>query len=181
MDWNPVLGRMWEYRILSGSDSAESGDEFFVEDAQGNLRRRYRPTSSERNDEDLGYQDMEVDEAGDSGQPSEGVIDRNNPPRDADWWDMETLLHHQKEEQERRARKVLSYGLFPETLFKEFLRTRLAAEHTGRFPHMAFDHILQWSSEERKEFAHFAVMVCSSQWEDDWDGHVRRYIESGEV
>ena len=181
MDWNPELGRMWEYRILSGPESAESGEEFFVEDENGVLRRQYRPTASERSDEDLDYQEMEVDGAGEASQPREGEIDRTNPPREADWWDMETLLKYQKEEQERRARKVLSDGLFPETLFKEFLRTRLAAEHASQFPHMAFDHIIQWSQEERTEFAHFAIMICTEQWESDWDGHVRRYIESGEV
>ena len=181
MDWNPELGRMWEYRVLSGSDSAESGEEFFVEDAQGTLHRRYRPTTSERNDEDLNYENMEVDDTGEPSQASGEAIDRENPPEDADWWDMETLLRYQKEDNERRARKVLSYGLFPETLFKEFLRTRLAADYTSRFPHMAFDHILQWTNDERKDFALFAVMVCSTRWEADWDGNVRRFMESGEV
>ena len=31
------------------------------------------------------------------------VLDRDNPPRDADWWDLETLLVYQKEGQEQRA------------------------------------------------------------------------------
>ncbi|CAK9061170.1 unnamed protein product [Durusdinium trenchii] len=172
MDWNPELGRMWEYRILSGPESAESGEEFFVEDENGVLRRQYRPTASERSDEDLDYQEMEVDGAGEVSQAREGEVDKANPPRDAGWWDMETLLKYQKEGQEESARKVLSHGLFPEALFKEFLRTRLAAEHASRFPHMAFDHILQWSREERTDFAHFAVMICTTQWEEDWEGHV---------
>ena len=91
-------------------------------------------------------------------------VDRSRPPRDADWWDLETLLQYQKDAaQERRARKLKDAGIFPIQLLKEFLRTRLAAEHSAMFPHMAFDHILSWNQEERTGFAQFAVIVINSQ------------------
>ena len=68
-----------------------------MESPGGTLRRRYRPTASEIDDENLNYgpRAMEVDHEGDQQEPD---------PRDADWWDLET------------------------SSWKEFLRTRLAAE-----------------------------------------------------
>ena len=100
----------------------------------------------------------------------------------ADWWDMETLLRYQKDDaQERRARRLKDAEIFPDHLLKEFLRTRLAAEHSAMFPHMAFDHILSWNRNERTGFAQFAVIVVSNQWEDDWEMRLQRFRETGEV
>ena len=38
-----------------------------------------------------------------------------------------------------------------------------------------------WNQEEQRDFAAFSVAVLSSQWEDDFEGRARRYVESGEV
>lgn len=127
---------------------------------------------------------MEVDEDAGGGARggATGGVDRQNPPRDADWWDLETLFRYQKDAaQERRARRLKETGIFPVQLLKEFLRTRLAAEHSAMFPHMAFDHILTWNHEERTGFAQFAVIVISGQWESDWEGRLQWFYETGEV
>ena len=71
-DWGPELQRMSEYRILAGSEEAESGEEYFTGNSQTGFYRRYRPTRSEREakseangdkDEINDIQDMEVDES----------------------------------------------------------------------------------------------------------------------
>ena len=178
-DWNPELGRMQNYRLLNDSDDAYSGEEYFLATPGGSYRRRYRRTNSEREEDE---EQMEVDETGPTEAEGEGEVDRSRPPVNADWWDFETLFRYRKDAaQERRARKLKEAGLFTPQLLKEFLRTRLAAEHSALFPHMAFDHILSWNHEERTQFAQFAVIVISGQWEENWDERVARYFETGEV
>ena len=97
--------------MLNGSDSAEIGEEYFVQTPEGHCRRRYQPTTSKIDDESLDYANyrMEVDQTADHQDPNQGgeaaAFDRNNPPINADWWDMETLPK-QKEEQEQRTRRL---------------------------------------------------------------------------
>ena len=178
---------------LDDSEDAYSGEEYFLVTPGGSYRRRYRRTNSEREEDEENEEtqmeverggeeqaQMEVDEVG--GRDASAEVDRSRPPRDADWWDLETLLRYQKDSaQERRARKLKDAGIFPIQLLKEFSHTRLAAEHSAMFPHMAFDHILSWNQEERTGFAQFAVIVISSQWEDDWEARLQRFYETGEV
>ena len=103
------------------------------------------------------------------------------PPVDADWWDYETLISWLKLEEKPRARQLKEAGIFPNNHLKDFLRTRLTSLYGSRYYHMVFDHIMGWNQEEQRDFAAFSVAVLSSQWENDFEGHARRYVESGEV
>lgn len=51
--------------------------------------------------------------------------------------------------------------------------------HGQKDPKAAFDHVLHWGESEKKDFANFAVMVLSGQWEINWDETIRRFFEEG--
>ena len=107
--------------------------------------------------------------------------DRREPPNDANWDDLETIYKYLPPDEERRGRKVQAAGIFPESLLKEFLQARIPQIHGSNDPRAAFDHVFKWNAEEKKHFANFAIMVMSGQWELNWDEHLRRYLEEGEV
>ena len=70
-------------------------------------------------------------------------------------------------------------GIFPVNLLKEFLQARISQIHGQHDPRAAFDHVLKWNADEKRDFVNFAIMVLSGQWEDNWDEHVRRYFDEG--
>ena len=95
-DWDPVLQRMREYRILANSEDAKSGEEYFAGDGTTGFYRRYRPTRSERearseasernNHANNETQDMEVEDEIPSVTQEGGrwvEYNRNEPPADA--------------------------------------------------------------------------------------------------
>ena len=186
-DWNPELGRLQEYRLLASSDDAESGEEYFISNPLGGYQRRYRPSTSERDE----ASPMEVDIDEQLAQSAQRADARARelaempydeiPPVDADWWDYETLIAWLKPEEKPRPRKLKEAGIFPNHQLKEFLRTHLTSLYANRYYPMVFDHIMGWTQEEQRDFAAFSVAVLSSQWEDNFEERARRYVESGEV
>ena len=192
-DWDPVLQRMREYRILEGSEDAESGEEYFTGNETTGLYRRYRPTRSERETPQSGTeqenpimeesQNMDVDMEANDGRTYPGGVwsdyDRREPPNDANWDDLETIYKYLPPDEERRGRKGQEAGIFPVNLLKEFLQARISQIHGRNDPRSAFDHVLKWNADEKRDFANFAIMVMSGQWEINWDEHVRRYFDEG--
>ena len=186
-DWDPGLRRLQEYRLLASSDDAESGEEYFISNPLGGYQRRYKPSTSERDE----ASPMEVDIDEQLAQSARRADARARelaempyeefPPVDAAWWDYEALIAWLKPEEKPRARKLKETGIFPNNQLKEFLRTRLTSLYGKRYYHMVFDHIMGRTQEEQRDFAAFSVAVLSSQWEDDFEGRTRRYVESGEV
>ena len=71
---------------------------------------------------------MEVDEIPSATQ--EGGVwtehNRNDPPADANWGDMDTILKYLPADEDRRARKVRETGFFTPGLLKEFLQCAIA-------------------------------------------------------
>ena len=61
-DWNPELGRLQEYRLLANSDDAESGEEYFMSNPLGGYQRRYKPSTSERDEASPMEVDIDIDE-----------------------------------------------------------------------------------------------------------------------
>ena len=84
-------------------------------------RRHYRPTASERDEEavvepmdvveDLGYEDVPVVDEG-ATLPDDDYYDREEPPEALDWNKLENCIRYFTEDEERRARRLLSTGLF---------------------------------------------------------------------
>ena len=177
--------------MLTNSEEAESGEEYFTGNETTGLYRRYRPTRSERgarseagernNNENPDAQAMEVDEIPSVTQEDGRWVeyDRNNPPADANWDDMDPILKYLPADEDRATRKVREAGIFTPGLLKEFLQCRISTLHGQKDPRAAFDHVLRWNDSEKRDFANFSVMVLSGQWEINWDESVRKYFEEG--
>ena len=123
--------------------------------------------------------DIDVNARGDAPGGVWSEYNRNEPPSDANWDDLETIFRYLPPDEERRGRKVKEAGIFPATLLKEFLQARIGQLHGQRDPRAAFDHVLCWGAEEKRDFANFAITFLSGQWELNWDENVRRCFDEG--
>ena len=69
-------------------------------------------------------------------------------------------------------------GLFSTNQLKEFIRTRLASIYSRTYTHMCFDHIVQWSLDEKHDYSLFCKIVIMGDWAEDFDRFSRLYLES---
>ena len=192
-DWDPELHRLRPYRILTSGDDAESGEEFFMLSPTHGYRRHYRPTASER-DEEAGVEEMEVDGGSaaysdvpvESGTtlPNDDYLwqdyDREDPPEALDWNKLENCIRYLSEDEEGRARRLLTAGLFSRSQFTQYVQARLTCKFGEWYPFMRFDHALGWDDERKKGFSAVCVAVMSRQWEDNWRERVTRFALEGE-
>ena len=192
-DWDPELQRLRPYRILESGDDAASGEEFFTLSPTHGYRRHYRPTASERDeeagtelmgvDEGLAYEDVTIAEG--TTLPDDNYLwqdyDRDEPPEALDWNKLENCIRYLSEDEERRARRLLSTGLFSRSQMTQYAQARLTAKFGEWYPFIRFDHALGWDTECRKGFAAFCVAVMSAQWEADWQRHVEQFARTGQV
>lgn len=44
---------------------------------------------------------------------------------------------------------------------------------------MAFDHIILWSMDERRDYGLFCKIVLMGEWDDDFERYARLYLERG--
>ena len=93
-DWSPTQGRMVHYRILENSSDASSGENYFQRTRDGNSYvRRYRPTSSERED---GMTDSDPEERLQPARRSSPELQEEpvdpTPNRFEDWGYLYTLI-----------------------------------------------------------------------------------------
>lgn len=83
------------------------------------------------------------------------------------WRRSSSTCHLMKRDVDAKSMKLAFVQL---AYLKEFLQARIAQLHGGRDTRAA--HALHWGASEQKDFANFATMVLSGQWELNWGENV---------
>ncbi|CAK9022519.1 unnamed protein product, partial [Durusdinium trenchii] len=153
-DWDPMTGTLADYRVLQAEDEAFSGEEYFMGNPVSGYHRYYKPTASEREDPSF---------VNDAAPPSYMDVDEPQP--------VENYNEAAEDPNNRSAFEpppVDGDWWDFETLFK-YMKT---------YTHMCFDHIVQWSLDEKHDYSLFCKIVIMGDWAEDFDRFSRLYLES---
>ena len=179
-DWDPDVGCLRQYRVLSSPEDAESGEEFFMEDQEG-LYRYIRPVRSFRErtgvqkadpnerfvlDSDDENEDDAMDVDTEStltreqvSLPGDGEEEEEQPPPlpivGANFEEFVDIYRYLPRRQVQRIKQIVEVELWSRRLLKEFCQMLLSESYRPQQPDMMWDYPLYWTGTERRGYTLF--------------------------
>ena len=109
-----------------------------------------------------------------SSLPGSPTSDREPPALPlVDWNDMENVFQHFPVTERERARRVQQVGMFPSTVFQEYMKIYLMTLYPGQ-PDMMWDYPAFWTQNERHGFTVFWDIIIRGMYLRNWGTFVEQ-------